>query len=80
MMRPTTFRIVVVLLGVTTLGVLWLEGAPLPVFYVFTPIVVLSVLLTLRAVRFCGACGRRVTNYNPFGRIKTCTSCGKALK
>ena len=43
------------------------------------PLLAVIVLINLRSVRFCGACGRMMQGRTPFERPNFCSNCGETL-
>ena len=66
--------------GVLFLGFVFYTGAPKDFLYIAVPMVALIMLLNMRTIRFCDACGRTLYNQNLFSPPKFCSKCGASLK
>jgi hypothetical protein len=70
--------------SILMLAFLWLEGAPSELLYLAIPVFALGAFLSLRAVKFCDACGATVTNlWRTAWRLppaRCCPECGASLQ
>ena len=63
---------------VLLLLVLWVMDAPNELLYVAVPVFALGGLFSLRAIRFCNACGAAINNFR-IPRMRFCPGCGASL-
>ena len=71
---------VTVLMCLVVLVLLAVMGAPRLFLPIAVPVLALAVLVHMRTVHFCDACGRTLRSHNPFSTPKFCPGCGAALK
>jgi hypothetical protein len=70
----------VVTTGALFIGFLWLMGTPLPFRLMGATAVIAAILINVRTVRFCEACGNMSRSRNSFAQPTVCSKCGAGLK
>lgn len=74
------FKYFVILTGLLFIGFNFLMKAPLQVFIIMIPMIILISFLNIKYTRFCKNCGKTIIDILPFSKIKYCTKCGKELQ